>query len=332
MSLQWRGAGAWMMVLSCGFAACTATTRDFAGTAGGKGTGGSKTSSSATGGMGTGGQTTTGATDGGPDADAAGPDAAEGGAWTPAALDQQGELALWLEASAANLVISSGKVGVWNDLSQYKNNASNAQGGGTVDPAVVNGHDAVHFANGDVLSAADATSLEFGIDQVYIEVVLHSAGNVACLFSKSKSISGPAGSLYGGGLDFFLTYTSVDAGENIVFTTARVGTNATDTLDFGASPPGLDDNNFHLVSLRRTNSSTLVLGVDDLPLVMGTTGSFDVSQAAVPVKIGAFHWGNINFPVDLDIAELLILHSKTGVIADADVASVHTYLKGKYGL
>jgi hypothetical protein len=319
------------MVLSCCWvASCTATVRDF-GTGGSKGTGGS--GPSGTGGVGTGGHTTTtGPADGGPDAAEGGasPDA-EAGAWTPAVLDLEGEVALWLEASAANLVISSGNVGTWNDLSQYKNNASNAQGGAAVSPAAVNGHDAVHFVNGDVLSAADATSLQFGVDQVYIEVAMKSAGMVACFFSKGKQTPGPAGSVYSGGLEFFTNFQTVDGG-SLVFTTARVGTNATDTISFGASSPGLDDNNFHLVSLRRANSSTLILGVDDMPLVMGTTGSFDVSEATIPVKIGGYHYGNINFPVDLEIAELLVLHGSAGVIADADVASVHAYLKEKYGL
>ena len=78
------------------------------------------------------------------------------GPWTPAVLDGAGSLALWLEASSANVVVSSGNVGKWKDQSKNKTDAVNANTGPTVLTGAVNGHDALHFGVASVtLAIAD---------------------------------------------------------------------------------------------------------------------------------------------------------------------------------
>lgn len=92
-------------------------------------------------------------------------DAETGPPWSPTVLDQQSKLALWLEATMAEVTISSSVVETWNDQSKNANNATNPTGGPQYETAVVNGHDALHFnARGVTLSIPDATSLQLGTD------------------------------------------------------------------------------------------------------------------------------------------------------------------------
>ncbi len=126
---------------------------------------------------------------------------ADGGAWTPAALDAQGQLALWLEASSANVTVSAGKVGVWKDLSKNHNDAVNNQGGPVVDSVVVNQRDAVHFVGSARLKIADATSLQLGIDQFDIEVVVKVTATPCYFFSKATINNTTGGPTYVSGLE-----------------------------------------------------------------------------------------------------------------------------------
>jgi hypothetical protein len=264
-------------------------------------------------------------TDAGVDAQDMGPD------WTPAVLDQANQLAYWLEGSAANLVISNGTIGLWKDLSQNHNDASNSQAGPTPQPAAVNGHDAVQFTSYVALQMADATSLQLAADQFYLVGVARAADARGYFFSKATSGFGGGGSFYMSGLEFFVdTATDADGGTSL-FPTAHLNTMAGDIISWNGSV--FDDGQFHIVALRRTNSFELQITVDDQPPQTASTGSFDLSQVGMPVNIGIVNYGNFHPPVDFTMAEVLLVHdARSGVIADADVANLHAYLKAKYGL
>ncbi len=93
-----------------------------------------------------------------------------------------------------------------------------------------------------------------------------------------------------------------------------------------------DDSRFHFVAARRINNNNLALTVDDQPDRVAPIGGFEADEVGRPVILGAFHYGTFNPPVDLDIAEIVVVHGPTDIIADADVANVHAYLKKKYAL
>jgi len=50
------------------------------------------------------------------------------------------------------------------------------------------------------------------------------------------------------------------------------------------------------------------------------------------VVLGSLKYGTFTPPVDFDIAELVIIHGSSAIVADEDVAQLHKYLKKKYAL
>jgi hypothetical protein len=251
--------------------------------------------------------------------------------WTPAVLDAAGELALWLEASSGNVVISNGTVGIWKDLSQNKNDASNSNGGPTVVASAIHGHDALNFASANLsLTMKDATSLQFGTDQVYIAAVARVTSGSAHFFSKFTTQVSGGGVFYSTGLLFFAGPLTTSGGSSIIGPIVEVNSQAGDEVDWNST--GFEDGAFHVVAMRRTNSTTIVLSVDDQALETGQTGLFDVSVTGRTAYVGAVHFGNINPTTNFDLAEVLAVHPSSGIVSDADVASVHSYLKQKYGL
>lgn len=260
--------------------------------------------------------------------------------WSPTLLDNQNELALWLEASPANLVISSGLVGTWHDLSKNKNDAINSSGGPQQEMAVINGHDAVHFdARGVLLTINDAASLQLGTDQFCFAVVARASISGGYFFSKVTTAVSGAGPQYSSGLEFFVSADAVDdagntivddAGLPTVFPAAHVDSLAGNEIDWLG--PAFEDNAYHVVILRRTSAQGLSLAIDSQPTQTMVTGEFNVSQAGEDVNIGGVAYGSRATPVDLSIAEMIVIHSSTGVVADTDVASVQGYLEMKYGL
>ncbi len=251
--------------------------------------------------------------------------------WSPTTLDTEGKLALWLEASSANVVVSSGLIGMWNDLSSHHNDATNVSGGPQVESAVVNGHDAVHFnARGVTLTIADAASLQFASDQFAMVVVARASTGSGYFFSKTTTTASGGGPLYSTGFEFLVDNEADDAGAQVVYPVAHVNAMSGDEVDWMG--PGVEDNDYHVLIVRRTNAFTLTLTIDSQPTQTGDTGAFDVSLAGEDVDIGGVAYGSFHAPVDLSIAEMLVVHSSTGVVADADVASVKAYLKSKYAL
>jgi hypothetical protein len=94
-----------------------------------------------------------------------------------------------------------------------------------------------------------------------------------------------------------------------------------------------DDGKFHIVALRRTNAATLAMTVDDQAARTAPVGAFSLSAVGRAAVVGSVTYGNLRPAVDFSIAELVLVHDpRSGVVADADVASLHTYLKQKYGL
>jgi hypothetical protein len=247
-------------------------------------------------------------------------------------LDQAGQLALWLEASATNLVISSGAVGTWKDLSQNKNDATNAQVGPLAQSAIVNGHDAVRFNTYGVgLGIADAASLQLASDQMYLVAVARSTYASGSFFSKVTTAVSGAGVYYVSGLEFFVAAGTNDAGATILFPSAHIDSQSGNSIVWGDSV--FDDGKFHIVALRRTNAATLAMTVDDQAARTAPVGAFSLSAVGKGAVVGSVAYGNLRPTVDFSIAELVLVHDpRSGVVADADVASLHAYLKQKYGL
>ena len=255
----------------------------------------------------------------------------QGAPWTPTVLDQAGELALWLEASSTNLVVSGGLVESWNDLSKNKNNASNPNNGPTAVSSVINGHDALNFAtDGIALAISDATSIQFATDQVYITAVAQVRHGSPYFFGKYTTTGTGAGQFYSTGLLFWATGGTADSGASIIGPVADVNSLTGNEVDW--DQPCFEDGKFHIVAMRRTSSDTIELTVDDQPAVTGQTGNFDVSQAGQAAYVGSVAFGSIHPVTNFDIAEILAVHSSSGVVADTDVAKLHAYLKTKYGL
>jgi hypothetical protein len=261
-------------------------------------------------------------------------DAGDGGTWTPAALDSAGSLALWLEASAANLTLSSMKVGVWKDLTKNHNDASNATSGPSVDTAAVSGHDAVHFTEYGVgLAIADAASLQFGSEQAYFAVVERAAtAPTGGMFFFSKVTTGPSGGgvIFKSGFEFLTGHGSPGGTPSSVpYAHEDNGLGGAYAVAWAAA---VDETTFHLVTLRRTAGHGLELAVDDAPAQTMTSGGIDISQAGNPVIVGSRVYGNIVPAVDFELAELVVVHPSNGIVDDGDVARLRAYLKSKYGL
>lgn len=261
-------------------------------------------------------------------------------AWTPTVLDGQGKLALWLEASSTNLVISNGLIAEWNDLSKNANNGVNSSGGPPLEPAVINGHNSVHFnARNVTLTIPDAPSLQFGTDQFCMATVARASTSGGYFFSKVTTTASGGGSFYSSGFEFFTSTDDTDDAGNIivddaglttVFPAAHVDSLSGNQVDW--SRPGFEDNEYHLAVVRRLNASELSIALDSHPAQSTQTGAFDVSQAGEAVTLGGVVYGNFASPVDLSVAELVVVHSSSGVVADSDVASLTAYLAQKYGL
>lgn len=269
---------------------------------------------------------------GGPGDGGDGGDGGTNAAWTPAALDANGAVALWLEAKSADLVVSSGKVATWKDLSRWHNDATNTQDGPVVDTAAVANHDAVRFtAYGVALSAADAPSLQFAADQLYIAAVTKvTAAGPLFFFSKASTTSGPIGTVYAKGFEMFAQLDGLADGGVGTFPSAHVDSQADNAIAWGDRV--FDDGQFHLVTLRRASSTRLILDVDDQVARAADTGSFDIGMSGTPVRIGNVAYGNLARPVDAELAELVVVHAASGIVSDDDVTNVRSYLKQKYKL
>jgi len=261
----------------------------------------------------------------------------EAGPWTPAVLDGDGSLALWLAASpSANVVISSGQVGVWKDLSKNHNDATNGSAGPTVHGSAINGLDALSFDTlGLSLDVADAPSLQFAADQVLIMAVERATAVPFYLFSKAREKNGGGGQYFYTGIEVRAEQgATLDGGTGTVLTAELLDdptdAGVTDGVTESWSTGVFDDGKFHIVGLRRTKATEVQLLVDDASPQTATTTAADVSSVGNDVRIGSIKYGTVTYTVHGEIAEIVVVHST--VVADSVVADVHQYLKSKYAL
>lgn len=284
--------------------------------------------------------------DGGPDTstsdaaiDALGSDVVQsdasdgGGPWTPAVLDQAGELALWLESSSSNIVTVTNAVGQWKDRSQNHNDANCSNNCPIVDTAVVNGLDAIRFEQkSGVVDINPSSSLDFGVDDVYIAAVAAttapSGHGVLYQNAQYGSCNGSCPYVYG--LRFWVNGDPVDAGGTGVSLTTQLDTvNEADWTD-----PVFDDGKFHRVAMRRAGGGfSLYQSVDDAVPRAYSTGQKDLTLDASVISIGGWEPALGILPaVHLDLAELIIVHAKGAPVPDQTVLDVQKYLKSKYAL
>ena len=240
----------------------------------------------------------------------------------PQALDQAGKLALWLEATSAEITLADGGVTAWKDKSKNKNDSAALGTSPTVIAKAIAGHDAVHFSQyGDTLTIADAASLRFATDPIYIAAVARVLTLRSFFFAKSNIDDG--GSTFAG-LYFFTapSGTQNDAGMQVPSLYAYV-----DSADgfFTWSGSQLGDGNYHIVEFRRLDATTLQLSLDDLTPQTKTVAATDVSAAGHVAQVGPIFGPT---PPDFSLVEDLVVHAPS----DGDVANVHAYLKQKYGL
>jgi hypothetical protein len=260
-----------------------------------------------------------------PDAPAS--DASDGGATTvPEQLDQAGKLALWLEAASSEITLGDGGVvTTWKDKSKNKNDATASGTNPSVEASIIAGHDAVHFsAITDALSIADAASLRFATDQVHIVAVTKLLTLRSFFFSKSQASDG-GGNV---GLDFFIANGGSTDSSSFSLSPYASLDGIGDAVTWGSSNE-LADGKFHVVSYRRTDATHISVWLDDLAPKSATVAAVNSSATGQGVIVGPLNGPSApNF----SIAEELVLHDASGVVADADVTSVHAYLKQKYGL
>lgn len=261
---------------------------------------------------------------------------ADAGPWTPADLDGDGSLALWLDANAQYVVLSNGHVGQWKDRSKNHNDATNTTTGPDVDPGVVNKLDAISFTSyGTTLDIPDSPSLQLGNDQFVIMAVAKDTSVGGLYFFSKVQLGFPCnvGACFYQGVEFEAMKGVFDSGTG-TFPWSRI---AEDTLDSGTAVEYdvgwngqvFDDGAFHLVGLRRDTPGTWTLYADGQTQA-ATSGGFDVSQIGYRVRIGSVKYGNKGEQMNGAIAEIVLVHG--AVVADSVVTNLQTYLKAKCAL
>jgi hypothetical protein len=277
--------------------------------------------------------TTNDASDGSSPADATSEEAA--GPFTPASLDADGSLALWLQATSSQITTSNDVVEKWADLSKNHNDATNPTTGPVVDSAAVGGHDALNFQN-VTLAIADSPSLRFGTDQIFVAAVMKdTAGGGLAGFSKVQTKVGTGGTSFYQGFELIGTPGGIADGGSAKVALARFAADLSDagtsTLQSAQSDqPVFDDGNFHVVGARRPNAGVLVVYADGAMVTNNATEDDDISVAGIDVAVGAVHYGKVVQSVDGEIAEVIVVHA--AIISDATVANVFAYLKARYAL
>lgn len=238
----------------------------------------------------------------------------------PEVLDQSGKLVLWLEATPSSITLDdAGGVTTWKDASQHHNDALGFGPLPVLESAIVSTHDAVWFdATSAALRIADAPSLQLGTGTFVIVAVTRVRTFRMFWFEKIQSFDG--GTFMGIEL-FDINGGSADGG----FINPPLGLldNLGDSVSTSAN---LADGAFHVLQFRRT-ATTIEIAVDDAAPQSQAVSAIDVSAAGQPLFIGSPPQSP-GGPPNLEIAEQLVVRDTT----DADVASVHAYLKQKYAL
>jgi hypothetical protein len=225
--------------------------------------------------------------------------------WNPSML---AKLGLWLNDDTGINVNGSGDLETWDDQSGHGNEASivNAgQGVMTIDPGIVNGHDAVECpGNGMALSVLDAPSLQFGTSGFLIGVVVKT-GVTDQVQVYEKGTSGSSG------------YSVVeDASGDYVFAIGTQSIKLTPT----------DHAHFHyLVAVSTTTG--MQLQSDGVTTASGPASTLDVSDVG-SLTYALDPLGAVSGNAD-ELAEVV---AAEGPVSCSDVANLVAYFTMKFGL
>ncbi len=234
--------------------------------------------------------------------------AGEAGPWSPAMLPG---LVVWLDDTkgVVQSTTVSGAVARWLDQSGTGNDATpvNTQGAAgfnfTIDPAVVNGHDAIVCpGNGTYLQISDGSTVEFGTGDFGIVAVAKFAAPEYVWEKVDPNGGGPGLAL---GFQSGNYQLSSEPGANVVLAAAHLDA-------------------FHIVAGR---GAQFYLAADGLTAT-GPASTSDLSypngHVALCFQSGASPTGATN-----ELAELIVVK---GTLSDADLARTVAYLGVKFKL
>jgi len=244
---------------------------------------------------------------------------------------------LWLDGSRG-VTEDNGRISRWADQSAQHNDAAPPSAGvaPSLGPNLVNGHPAVHFeaARKTVLLVTDAASLHFGTGDLTIEAVVGY---------RNKSKGGtPVDHLDGWGYVFDKMVGNRLGvglmGNWPVSETDPIGSQfGCETTEQGGSllskAKGYNDGVARLWAMRRAGTTVELrrAGAVDNSGKWNPPVNVD-AMGTPPVSIGArLYQGqtSASFPLDGDVAEIVVVK---GTIAEAQLASLESYLSTKYAL
>jgi hypothetical protein len=216
-------------------------------------------------------------------------------------------LVVWLD-DTVGVVQSPSMAGVvarWLDQSGQGNTANpvNTQGAAgfnfTIDPAVVNGHDAIICpANGTWLSISDGADVQFGTGDFGILVVERFAGSGDFVDKLDTMGGGPGWSL---GLSSGIYGLTTASGSAVVAAT--------------------NSGNFHIIAGR----GALLRIAADTATGTGPTNTSDLDFVGGAMRL--CFGGTIG--IQNELAEVIVVK---GTLSDANLANATAYLKTKFGL
>jgi hypothetical protein len=248
-----------------------------------------------------------------------GPDG-PGGDWTPFQLQ---EVVLWLDADEGISTVD-GNVDLWTDLSGLDNNASQifADAMPTLTPSAVAGRAAATF-NGQTsfLTVSDVPSMQWGTGDYALFVVARCSNadveTDRMLYHKTE-VASPFN-----GVHLFLNpYFGTMPGQAAAQDNANVHA--------GSATGGYNDSTFRLYAGRRVGT-TLQIRVNGT--VVGQTTESPAINLDAPGRDAVIgHNGSPNIGQQAlkgDIAEIIAVK---GVLSDANLAKLESYLRTKYAL
>jgi hypothetical protein len=238
-------------------------------------------------------------------------------AWSPQRMTG---LVLWLNSGTA--VVDGGVVVGWPDSSPRGNDfaGGSASQSPTIDPAAINGVDAVRFtsAGATLMSSVQTTAdFQWGTGAFLNAVVVRPGACVAtCLVWETYDdfMSNPV----------YLYVSSLDGGSQLVATAAF--SDPTNAGLQGSSAP-FASGQPHILAVRRTSPSSAEVRVDGISSSFGLASPLDFQFK----EGGNLGYGTLGVQVlglDGDVAEVI------GAVAspNSDVAQLEAYWKAKYGL
>ncbi len=233
-------------------------------------------------------------------------------------------LVLWLDANKG-VTTSGSDISTWADQSTQGNDASAGSSTPTLASSSINSLPAAHFvaSSQQYISIADATSLEWGTGDYFVAVVAKFDND------PTGGITSGVGSLYtkigvSSGVVFFANSYDITAA-----TFDKGLTNLEDTTTDLTYAASYNDGTARLYAVERA-SGTETLRVNGTQVASGSS-SVDVSESGVDVFIGSGFASTKTLlaSLDGDIAEIIAVK---GTLGGADLSTIETYLKTKYGL